>query len=226
MAITNYTNLQTTIESWLNRADLTQQIPDFIALAEATLNKVLRHSRMISTDTLSLTANSQRVAVPTDMLEPIYLQVTNTPASPLEQVAPHQLVMLRRARLVSTGTPRFFAIIGRFIEVAPINSSITSLDLTAYKEIPALSGGNPSNWVLQYNPDLYLYTALLHAAPFLQDDARTAVLDNMVTKQIMAAVNQNRTATFDNLRVPGFSLDAPTDGKVAVPTTGSGPAGS
>jgi hypothetical protein len=224
MAITNYTNLQTAVEDWLNRADLAQKIPDFITLAEATLNKVLRHSRMVTTDTLSLGANSQRVAVPSDMLEPIYLQVTSDPDFPLEQVSPQQLIMLRRARLRDPGNPRFFAIIGRFIEVAPVPSAGVSLDLMHYEEIPPLSGGNPTNWVLQYNPDLYLYTALLHAAPFLQDDARSAVLDNMVTKQVMAAVTQNRTATFDNVRAPGFSLDSPSDGMRPPSTSGGGPA--
>lgn len=224
MAITTYAQLQQAVADWLNRVDLEQKIPDFIGLAEASLNKVLRHSRMVTTDTLSLAANTQRVAVPSDMLEPIYLQVSTDPDYPLEQVSPQQLIMLRRSRMRDTGTPRFFAIIGRNIEVAPVPSSVTSLDLTHYEEIPKLSVSNTTNWVLEFNPDLYLYTTLLHAAPFLHDDARASVLDSMVTKQVMAAISQNRTATFDDLRAPGFSLDAPSDGLRPPPASAGGPA--
>ena len=39
MAISNYSELKTAIASWLDRTDLTDIIPDFIALAET------RHKR-------------------------------------------------------------------------------------------------------------------------------------------------------------------------------------
>ena len=42
MAITNYSELKSAIADWLDRTDLTDQIPDFITLAEA------RHKRDFS----------------------------------------------------------------------------------------------------------------------------------------------------------------------------------
>ena len=39
MAISNYSELKAAIADWLNRSDLTDSIPDFIALAET------RHKR-------------------------------------------------------------------------------------------------------------------------------------------------------------------------------------
>ena len=41
MAITNYTDLQTSIANFLARSDLTAQIPDFIKLAEVRLSREL-----------------------------------------------------------------------------------------------------------------------------------------------------------------------------------------
>ena len=96
MAITTYTELKTAIADWLNRADLTDQIPDFISLAESTLNDVMRSSFMSSSDTVAIT--SGRATLPTDALELIFAQVADTPAEPLEQITPQQLLMLRRAR--------------------------------------------------------------------------------------------------------------------------------
>ena len=38
MALANYSDLQSAVAGWLNRTDLTSQIPDFIALAESKLD--------------------------------------------------------------------------------------------------------------------------------------------------------------------------------------------
>lgn len=44
--ISDYASLQTAIADWLARADLTDQIPTFITLAEARLNRDLRLASM------------------------------------------------------------------------------------------------------------------------------------------------------------------------------------
>ena len=46
MAISTYTELKTSIANFLNRDDLTATIPDFISLAESSINNEIRHWRM------------------------------------------------------------------------------------------------------------------------------------------------------------------------------------
>lgn len=46
MAITTYTELKSAIADFLNRDDLETVAPTFIALAEADINRRLRHWRM------------------------------------------------------------------------------------------------------------------------------------------------------------------------------------
>lgn len=207
MALANYTDLRQAIADWLNRTDLTDFIPDYIRLAEGTLNRVMRNTRMVASG--SITTSVLNVDAPTDMLEPLLLAVTST-GIPLEQVSPEQLIMLRRSRCRTAGTPRFYCVIGRKIELAPTPSGSTSMTLQYYQAIPPLES-NATNWLLTYNPDLYLYTALMHAAPFLKDDARAALFSNFLTQQVQAAVQQNTTASFDLAKTPGFSLDTPSD---------------
>ena len=209
MAITTYAELQTAIGDWLNRADLDQKIPDFIRLAESTLNDVLRSADMV-TQTTSVTITSGRADLPADALELVYAQVAATEDEPLEQVTPQQLTMLRRTRTRDAGNPRFFAIIGRKIAVTPSPSS-GSLDIDYYQRIPALTDTNTTNWLLTDAPHMYLYTSLLHATPFLMDDARYAVFQNTVSQQVMAAVKSNTTLSLDDMKTGGFSLSAPTD---------------
>ena len=42
MAIGTFAELKTATANWLDRSDLTDRIPEFIALAEARFNRVLR----------------------------------------------------------------------------------------------------------------------------------------------------------------------------------------
>lgn len=209
MAITSYSTLKTAIADWLNRADLDQQIPDFIALAESTLSDVLRSSFMVTSSTVALTAG--KATLPATALEIVYSQVASTPNEPLEQITPQQLLMLRRARTKSASNPRFFAVVGRELLVTPSPAGALSLDLNYYQKIPALSDGSPTNWLLTEAPHVYLYTSLLHATPFLMDDARYAVFQNTVSQQVMSAVRSSQTLSFDDVRTAGFSLKAPSD---------------
>lgn len=208
MAITTYAELQQAIADWLNRADLGQQIPDFIKLAESTLNDVMRTSFMVTNSTLTVT--SGRATLPSDALEMVYAQVASTENEPLEQVTPQQLLMLRRARTRAAGNPKFFAIIGREMLVTPTPVS-GSVDVDYYQKIPALSDSNTSNWLLEEAPHVYLYTSLLHASPFLMDDVRYQVFQSSVSQQVMNAVKSSQTLSFDDIKTAGFSLKSPAD---------------
>jgi len=209
MAITTYAELQTAIGDWLNRSDLDQRIPDFIRLAESTLNDVLRSADMVASATQAIT--SGRATLPADALEIAYVQVASTEDEPLEQITPQQLTMLRRTRTRDAANPRFFAVIGRELVVTPSPSGSVSLDIDYYQRIPALSDSNTTNWLLTDAPHMYLYTSLLHATPFLMDDARYQVFNSTVSQQVMAAVKSQQTLSFDDVKSAGFSLSAPAD---------------
>jgi hypothetical protein len=209
MALTNYAALQQAVADWLSRADLDQQIPDFIRLAEATLNKVVRSTRMVSNSDVVINASARKAALPDTLLEPIYVTLKTDEDFPLEPVSPAQLAALRRSRMRSQGTPRFYAIVGRSIEVTPTPPSQITLDVAYYQAIPSLAD-NDTNWVLTYEADLYLYTALLHAASFLTDQDRGTLFSNLLVNQVSAAVQANSTISLES-RTAGPSLTSPSD---------------
>jgi hypothetical protein len=210
MALNTYAALKQAAADWLNREDLVQQIPDFIKLAEATLNKVVRSTHMVGTGNVTIDVNVRNGNVPSDMLEPIFVTNSTDDDGTLEQVSIQQLTMLRRARLRATGTPRFFAVVGRKIEVAPTPAAQITFEMSYYKAIPTLVSEGDTNWVLTYEPDLYLYTTLLHAAPFLKDDQRTQLFTSLVARQVAAAVQQQQMIQPDS-KSPGASLSSPSD---------------
>ena len=57
----------------------------------------------------------------------------------------------------------------------PAPTADVDLLLTYYAKIPALSDTITTNWLLTKSPDLYLYSALLEATPYLKNDERLQV---------------------------------------------------
>lgn len=171
MPFSNYTELKASIADFLNRADLTSQIPDFIALAEARFNRDLRLNSMLQRDTT--VATSDYVSLPSDWLEHVSVTVVNdgTVYRPLTYVSNEEFNRLRLQNL--TGTFRYYTIQDNNIALLPaMSAGSVTLEIFYYGKIPALSASNASNWLLTRAPDLYLYASLSAAEAFLQNDER------------------------------------------------------
>lgn len=171
MSITTYTELQTAVENWLNRDDLTARIPEFIALAEARMYRKLRHWRMERRATT--TFDQQYEALPNDYLKMIRLDIQTKRQVELASMA--EIIENRRLTNNATGEPRLYAISAGQIELWPTPDGSYTGEMVYYAKFDALSASVSSNWVLTYALDLYLYGALLHSAPFLKDDERLQV---------------------------------------------------
>jgi len=170
MALTTYTELKTSIGDWLNRSDLTSVIPDFISLAEAQVERTLRTRQMIVRANASFDA--QYGAVPSDFLEVKSLKLTSTnPQTPLSFLSIDALDA-EMTKYTASGKPKFFGIVGGQFRIVPTPDSNYTTELTYYAKLTKLSSSVSSNWLLASSPDIYLYGALLQAAPYLQDDAR------------------------------------------------------
>ena len=177
MALDTFAGLKATIADYLNRDDLTAIIPSFITIAEAKFNRKLRTRQMIKR------ANGQIetacFAYPSDWLQAKEFQLNTNPIVRLQFVTEAYGDELKANRYVSIGQPAYYTITGTQLEFIPAPDSTYSAELTYYAKIPALSDANTSNWLLAYAPDLYLYGALLEAAPYLKDDERLAVWSQM-----------------------------------------------
>lgn len=197
MAFTDYNALQAAIASWLNRADLAAAIPDFITQAEATLNKVLRTRFMIAETTLTIAANADRVALPADLIDALYVVDSGNATHTLVKQVPDWMAKQQRLRLKTAGVPLYYAVIGANMLMCPVPAASTSYRLSYYQEIPALSATNLTNWALSHHPDLYLYTALMHAAPYMADDARSELFGQSIVKMVQSLIANNQTTTLE-----------------------------
>lgn len=182
MPLTTYAELQTSISGFLNRDDLTAIVPTFISLAEAQMQRDIRHWQMQVREPITFV--SRYTAVPANWVETIRLTVPTEGASPLRLMSIADMQERRGADGDTAGTPACYAFNAGEIEVWPSPDSSLIGEIVYYRTIPALSDINTTNWLLTLAPDAYLYGALLQTAPYLQDDARIAVWGALFTSAI------------------------------------------
>lgn len=174
MAITNYTDLQSTIADYLARTDLTAQIPLFIQLAENRLRRDLRIRPMLKVVTTPTTAGDPTVALPNDFLEMRDLHIESSPIQTLVYQNPSNFYRNTKASTANSGAPKFYTVMGSEFQFAPIPDSAYTLKMVYYAAPSYLSSTVSSNVFLANSPDLLLYASLGEAEPYLMNDARIA----------------------------------------------------
>ena len=172
MALSTYAELKTSVGDWLNRSDLTTAIPDFISLAEAQIERNLRTRQMIVRSTASI--NTEYAATPTDFLETKSFVLDTNPVTPLQFETISAMNDLQRLNSAAS-KPLYFSVVGEQFRFVPEPDTTYTGELIYYAKLSKLSTSNTTNWLLTSSPDVYLYGALLQAAPYLQDDARITV---------------------------------------------------
>ena len=183
MAISTYSELQTAVANWLDRDDLTDRIPEFIALAEARFNRVLRLRSMEAKYTADTVAGQRNLALPTSYIQMRNFQVNTSPLTTLSYVTPEIYDRLWGGS--TSGTPKFYTILANEVSFGPIPGSVMEVEMLFYKKFDNLTTLSPTNALLTDSPDLYLYGAMLEAEPFIMNDERVplwaAALDRAVS---------------------------------------------
>lgn len=192
MAITNYTELQAAIADFLNRDDLTATIPTFIDLAEASLNRDLRHWRNENRAVAPVAARYN--ALPSDFVEPIRMELSDDKTK-VSLISHYEMQTLRQANSDAQGKPINYNITQGEIELYPTPNVTYNLEMYYYGKIPALSSSaSGTNQILTHFPDAYLYASLIHTAPYLGDDQRTQVWATLYAEAINAINGQSERA--------------------------------
>lgn len=201
----NRTALIASLANWLRRSDLsTTEIPEAIALAEQRFNRELRLPEM--EEVVSATTAAATITLPGDFLMLRSAFLATDPRMPLEQMAPAELRSAYTA--AATGKPSHFALqSGNEIAFGPAPDSAYPIVINYYAKIPALSTGQPSNWLLSDHADLYLHAALVELYALLRDAERSAIHEARARQVIDELNRQARRKAWGGgplrLRIPG-----------------------
>ncbi len=170
--ISSYTTLLSEAASWLARTDLTSSIPGFVqAFEEDFLSDPENHGPWLES-ALSVTLSNNVAALPSDYLG---LRIAYFAGyAPLERVTLEQLYKRYPRGAGSTGVPRLIARNRTNFEFGPEGTSGTLLG--TYYAKPVLlrnfSSDAAAHFLIVNFPQLCLYGTLLHAMPFIKNDAR------------------------------------------------------
>lgn len=182
MAFSNYTELQAAIANWMNRTDLTSEIVDFIALAEADMNLALVDNKMETTATVSITSGLGDL--PADCLDVLTVKMPDDTVLRPETD--------REAdKFSSSGTSVGVTIAGSQIRIVPPGDTSYDVTLRYRQKVPALSATNATNWVLDSHPNAYLYGALQHAELFIVRPDRASQFGNLFAGRMKAIIDRN-----------------------------------
>lgn len=193
MSITTYAELKSAVADFLNRDDLTSVIPTFIATAEAQMQREVRHHKMMQRSTADI--SDRYTQLPGNWLETIRFHIVGDQSYRIENTSMDDILQLRMAKS-SSGRPTHYAHIGDTLEVYPTPDQAYTSELLYYEKIPALSDSNTTNWLLTAAPDAYLYGALLHSAPYLQDDSRIQVWGTLYIEAVKSLNVQSENARY------------------------------
>jgi hypothetical protein len=194
MAFTSYSELKTTIASYLARSDLTSVIPDFIRLAEERLRRDLRIRQMLVVATANTTAGDSTVGLPTDFLEMRDIHFNTNPISSVSYESPNTFYQSTRA--TESGVPRTYTVLASEIQFAPIPDTAYTAQMLYYAKPPLLSDSNASNVFLANCPDALLYAALGEAEPYLMNDARLQVWASLYDRSIASITTADQSSEY------------------------------
>ena len=171
MAIGTFAQLKTATANWLDRSDLTSRIPEFITLAEARFNRVLRIRDMEAVSTsISTTAGTREYSLPTRFVQMKEFHLTTDPLTPLSYITPEMMTRMQAGS--SKSKPQVFTIIADNVRLGPNPDAVYTTSMLYYQAFAALSDAATTNDMLTNNPDVYLYGTLLEAEPFIMNDER------------------------------------------------------
>lgn len=180
MAFTSYSDLKTKVASYLARSDLTDQIPDFIRLAELRLNRELRIRQMLKIATTN--SSDALVGLPSDFLEMRDIHLVTNPIASLDYKTPN--AFYKDVYATQSGKPKTYTVLSTELQLAPSPDSEYTLQMLYYAKPDYLSDTNSSNTWLATCPDALLYGALGEAEPYLMNDSRLATWAAMYDRAI------------------------------------------
>lgn len=166
----NYGELKAAVTAWSKRTDLAAQIPAFVSLAQERLSREARVRGMIASASLSTTAGNEAVALPSDWMQGLSLDIEG---NGLEYRTPEEL----RSAYPSTysGRPAVYTVEGSSLILGPKPDSAYTVRARYYQRPTAFGSDSATDYVLTHHSGVYLFATLVELALYAYDTERSAI---------------------------------------------------
>ncbi len=199
-AVMTYNSLVADIQSYLERTDTAtiDKIPTFIMLAEQALAADIKFLGSLTVNESTMVANDPVITKPARWRKTVSMNVTvggvKTP------VLNRRYEYLREywPDATDTDVPKYYADYDyTHWLVAPTPASNYSFEVLYYERVQPLSSSNQTNWFTEYAPQALLYGCLLQAMPFLKNDSRVALWQQMYAQYVGTLKSEDNTRIAD-----------------------------
>lgn len=180
-AIEGYDGLVSAILDRMNDTSLEPFVPEFIQMAEAMFNRRLLTLDSEGVATIPAAAS---INLPTDYSGSVSMRIGDY--APLSQLSADDFQM--KWNRSTAARPQNFCIRAGQILLGPSPDQAYTVTMTYLRRLVPLSASVQSNWLLDQNPDLYLYASLTHAEARGWNDERLPMLSN-AADGIIAEIN-------------------------------------
>jgi hypothetical protein len=192
-----FTTLQQDVQRYLERGAsvvsdpiVYEQIPRLINLAERRIARELKVQGFINVVTSTLTTGQSVYPKPDRWRDVTSINIgTGTGNNTRKTLFTRSYEYLRSywPDATSTSTPEFYADYDYdHWLLAPTPDADYPMEVIYYELPPLLSDSMQTNWLTEYAPQLLLYGSLLEATPFLKNDERIGVWQQMYDRAAAA----------------------------------------
>jgi hypothetical protein len=197
VALATNADLESAVASWMNRVDLGTRIPDFVLLAEADINRLLRTPWNYTTNT-AFSQTARKTNLPTDFLEMDRVIYTNGSVRNELRFMPNDAMAVYDSG--DSDEPIWYTIVGTQIEVAPYRTGTMTLELNYWSTIGPIASSVPT--IFTKHPNVYLYGAMWHAALYMVDSDRAMLAKEQFDRALQAVQRAGRRARYgDAMRI-------------------------
>jgi hypothetical protein len=196
MPITNYGELKSAVAKWINRDDLENIIPDFIALAERRIFREIRTPANERTIIFIASEDTNSISIPGDYIEMklflfgIPLDENNNPISPvigrsMSQRPSHEFNITGKQDYIFTrDSSKFY--------FNPTLKADQAVKIIYYADFSGMNEDEDTNSILRIAPDLFLYGSLLEAELYLMNDKRVSLWDQKYNQSLLEIKRYNQ----------------------------------
>lgn len=173
----SYSALLDVVSNYMNRSDLTSEIPEFIASVEADINTFLATNpvRPMASQAIG-TASTTQIELPDDYLDSINLQLSDgTNSWPVAKILlGTDFTYFADKALVPgaaylSANPQQYKVFSNNIVLSVTPAAELSYTLDYWAKVAAVNEDNATNWLMDNHPNVYKFGTLAHAAHRIRD---------------------------------------------------------
>jgi hypothetical protein len=202
--VLTYDSLNSLVLQYLERQDtaVVNFIPTAITLAEFEIAQVIKTLGQMEVVDSTMLISNPIIAKPSRWRKTVSMTLSTSSGK--------QPVLLRKLEYLNnywpnastTGTPLYYADYDYdHWFVAPTPDQAYAFETLCYTRLQPLASDNQTNWLTQNAPNAMLFGTLKQTAPFLKDDARLQVWEQLFQEAMAALKTEDQLRLVDRQTV-------------------------